>query len=184
MDILSMLSSITGGMEKFGEAGQYAALSTALKAQAGLYDISAQETIVAGDQEANKIRIAGDKIVARQKSYFAKAGVKFIGSPASVYAETERNVQLDVVNTKLNYAERANALGFQGLQQRIAAGQAKTRAWQRATQGLLQIAGGMAMSTGGKDMGGGGVSDKGNVYGSNTPKGVRDMGTYSRLPRR
>jgi len=32
------------------------------------------------------------------------------------------------------------------------------------------------------NMGGGGVSQYGNVYGSNTPSGVTDAGTYSRLP--
>lgn len=32
------------------------------------------------------------------------------------------------------------------------------------------------------NMGGGGTSQYGNVYGSGTPAGVQDMGTYSRLP--
>lgn len=183
MDTLTSLSNITGGLGDFAEAGKLASLATAYKAQAGLLDVAAQGEIAAGDLSAQQIKIQGDKIVARMKSAYAKAGVKFVGSPASVYAEQERNVQLSVVNEKLNAASRANEIGFQALQARIAAGNEKTQAWLKGTEGVLKV--GMAFaSSAPKDMGGGGTSQYGNEYGSNTPKGVYDKGTYSSLPRR
>jgi hypothetical protein len=154
MDTLTALSAFTGGLESFGEDGQLMAASSGYKQQANLLDMEAKGTIASGDLAANKVRIQGDKIVARQRSIFAKAGVKFTGSPASVWAETERNIQLDVVNTKLNAASKANAIGFQALQARIAAGNAKTAAWMKASQGLLQIGTSMAMAGGGTAKGG------------------------------
>jgi len=149
MDMLTTMSNITGGLSSFGEAGQLMAAASGYKQQANLLDMEAKGEIASGELAANKIRIQGDKIVARQRSIYAKAGVKFIGSPASVWAETERNIQLDVVNTKLNAAARANAIGFQALQARLAAGNAKTAAWMKASQGLLSIGTSMAMAGGG-----------------------------------
>lgn len=144
MDTLTSLSNITGGLSSFGEAAQMMQLASAYKSQAGLLDVSAKGEIAAGELSANQARIRGDKIVARVRSQFAKAGVKFTGSAADVWAEQERNVQLDVINIKLNAASRANAIGFQALQARIAAGNAKTAAWAKAGQGILKIGSGFA----------------------------------------
>ena len=152
MDTLTGLSQITGGMSSFGEAAQLAASATGYKAQAGLLDVSAKSVIASGDLAANNIRIQGDKTVARIRSQYAKSGVKFVGSPASVWAEAEKNVQLDVVNTKLNATAKANAIGFEALQMRMAAGNAKTAAWLKASQGLLNIGTGMAMQGAGTEM--------------------------------
>jgi hypothetical protein len=148
MDALTSMSSFTSGLESFGESGQLMAAASGYKSQAKLLDVSAKGVLVAGDQAAQKYRVAGDKFLARQRSMYAKAGVKFIGSPASVWAETEKNIQLDVVNTKLNYAAKANEIGFQSLQARMAAGNAKTAAWGKASQGLLKIGTSFAMNAG------------------------------------
>lgn len=185
MDTLTSLSNITGGMQSFGEAGQLMAAASGYKYNANLLDVSAKGEIVAGDLAAKRVAVQGEKAVSRMRSIYAKAGVKLTGTPAAMWAESEKNAQLDIVNTKLNAAARANAYGFQALQNRIAAGNAKTAAWAKASQGLLQIGTAFATSgSSGRDMGGGGVSQFGNIYGENTPSGVQDMGTYSRLPRR
>lgn len=146
MDTLTTLSSITGGLESFGEAGQLMAAASGYKAQAGLFDMSAEGAIASGNLQATQVRQAGDKFIARQRAMYSKAGVKFTGSPASVWAETEKKIQMDVVNTKLNAASKANALGFEALNARIASGNAKTAAWGKATQGIIKI--GTSMATG------------------------------------
>jgi hypothetical protein len=146
VDTLTALSSFTEGISDFGEAGQLMATASGYKTQAGLLDVPIKATLVAGDQQANQYRIQGDKFIARQRAMYAKAGVRFTGSPAAVWAETEKNIQMDVVNTKLNAAARANAIGFSALQSRIAAGNARTAAWGKASQGLLKIGTSLAMS--------------------------------------
>jgi hypothetical protein len=176
MDTLTALSTITGGIESFGEAGQLMAAASGYKAQAGLLDVSAKGALAGGDLQASQVRQAGDKFIARQRAMYAKAGVKFTGSPASVWAETEKKIQLDVVNTKLNAAARANEIGFEALQMRMAAGNARTAAWSKASQGLLKIGTAMAMQGGsgqGMSIRGGGemqtVTTRGNtVYNSTT----------------
>lgn len=166
MDTLSLLSNITGGMDSFGEAGQMMALASAHKSQAGLYDVAAKGEIAAGDLEARRVAILGEKAVSRQRAMYAKAGVNFTGSPAAMWAESEKNVQLNILNTRLNAAAKANQYGFAALQERIAAGNARTAAWGKAAQGVLKIGTSMALAggTGGKAgvninaAGGGGAS--------------------------
>ena len=148
MDTLTALSSITGGLESFGEAGQLMSAASGYKQQANLFDMSAKGALAGGELQAGQVREAGDKFIARQRAMYAKAGVKFTGSPASVWAETEKKIQLDVVNTKLNAAARANALGFEALNARIAAGNARTAAWGKATQGIIKIGTSLAMQGG------------------------------------
>jgi hypothetical protein len=120
--------------------------------------MSAKGALAGGELQAGQVREAGDKFIARQRAMYAKAGVKFTGSPASVWAETEKKIQLDVVNTKLNAAARANALGFEALNARIAAGNARTAAWGKATQGIIKIGTSLAMQGGSTPVGKGGIN--------------------------
>ena len=108
-------------MESFGEAGQLMAAASGYKSQAGLLDVSAKGEIAAGELASKRVAVQGEKYVSRLRSMYAKAGVKFTGTPASVWAESERNAQLDIVNTKLNAAARANEYGWQAVQARMAA---------------------------------------------------------------
>ena len=147
MDTLTILSNITGGMESFGEAGQLMAAASGYKANASLLDVSAQGEIAAGELASKRVAVQGEKYVSRLRSMYAKAGVKLTGTPAAVWAESERNAQLDIVNTKLNAAARANEYGWQAVQARMAAGNARTAAIAKAGQGVLNIATSMAMSS-------------------------------------
>lgn len=153
MDSLTLLSNITGGLQSFGEAGQLMAASSGYKANAGLLDVSAKGEIAAGELASRRVAVQGEKYVSRLRSMYAKAGVKLTGTPAAVWAESERNAQLDIVNTKLNAAARANAYGFEALQNRLAAGRARTAAWAKAGEGVLKIGTAMAMSGGGTAQG-------------------------------
>ena len=184
MDNLSALSSITGSMDDFGAAAQSIGAANAYEGQASALNMDAKSVLGQGDRDAEQVDINGTKVLARMRSMYSKAGVKFTGSPALVWAESEKNVRLDVLNTKLNAAMKANALGFQALQAKIMAGNMRTQAVAQAGSGILKIVSGVGMSSAKPNMGGGGVSQNGNVYGSNTPNGVRDMGTYSSLPSR
>jgi hypothetical protein len=139
MDALTSLSNFTGGMESFGEAGQLMAAASGYKQNARLLELSGKGELAAGELAARRVAVQGEKYVSRQRSMYAKAGVKFTGSPAAMWAESERNAQLDIVNTKLNAAARANAYGFGALQARMAAGRARTAAWAKGSQGLLKI---------------------------------------------
>jgi hypothetical protein len=148
MDMLTSLSAITGGLDSFGEAGQLMAAASGYKQQGQLLEVSAKGALAGGELQAGQVRQSGDKFIARQRAMYAKAGVKFTGSPASVWAETEKNIQLDVVNTKLNAAARANAIGFEALQMRNQARFAKSQAWAKASQGLIKIGTSFAMQAG------------------------------------
>jgi hypothetical protein len=149
MDPLTLISSLTGGLQDFGEAGQLFSSASGYEGNAKILDVAAKGQIVSGDQQAQIIRQQGDKFIARQRAMYAKAGVRFTGSPASVWAETEKNIQMDVINTKLNAAAKANDIGFQALQQRMAAGNARTAAVAQIGQGVLKIGTSLALSSGG-----------------------------------
>jgi hypothetical protein len=178
---LQMLSSVTQGLSSFGEAMSYRGAASGMDMNASLLDMQAKGVIASGDFTARRMTEQGSRFVSRQRMTYAKAGVTLEGSPLEVLMASERNISLDIMMTKLNAAGKANEIGFQALQQRMAAGQARTRAVQKMGEGLLKIGTSMAMNSGGGDMGGGGWSSKGNYYGSNTPSGVRDMGNYSSI---
>jgi hypothetical protein len=162
MDILGGMSSVLGGMDSFAEAGQLATSAAGMKANAGILDVEARGELAAGKLQGEAYRREADKFIGRQRAMYAKAGVRFTGSPASVWAETERNIQLDMLNISLNATARANAIGFEALQMRIAAGRARTAAVAKAGEGLVKIVGSMAMQSGGSGStgikGGGGVT--------------------------
>jgi D-arabinose 1-dehydrogenase-like Zn-dependent alcohol dehydrogenase len=170
MDILTTLSSLTGGMSSFGEAMQYQGASTAYKQTAGLLDLQGKSVIASGDRQAEQLQIQGDKFLGRQRALYGKAGVRFSGSPALVWAESKRNINMDVMMTKLNAANKANALGFEALNQRIAAGQARTRAVMKMGEGILKIATSAAMA-------GGSTTKIPSVSGDQVGTGTVDLAT-------
>lgn len=178
---LQMLASITKGLSSFGDAMQYSGAASGYKAQAGLLDLEARSVISSGNFQADRMREQGGRFIGSQRARYAKAGVRLEGSPIEALMASERNLSLDILMTRLNAANQANRIGFEALNARIAAGQAKTRMIQSIGSGILNMASSYAMSRGQTNMGGGGVSQFGNTYGANTPQGVRDMGTYSRL---
>jgi hypothetical protein len=173
MDTLTALSNITGGMQSFGEAGQLMAAASGYKQQGQLAEVSAAGEIAAGELASKRVAVQGEKYVSRLRSMYAKAGVKLTGTPAAVWAESERNAQLDIVNTKLNAAARANAYGFQSLQMKLAAGRARTAAWAKAGEGVLKIGTAMAMSQAGVS----GVNKAGSASGT-TSVTTRGNTTY------
>jgi hypothetical protein len=138
-DAAQMGSAMTAGMDALGQFSQYQGMATAGDLNASLLDITADGVIVSGDFQAKRLREQGNRFAATQIARYAKSGVTFEGSPAYALIATERNISLDVINTKLNAANKANQIGFQALQQRMAAGQARTRSIQALGQGVLKM---------------------------------------------
>ena len=148
---LQILSNVTGGLETFGEAAQYYGASVGFDQTAGLQDISAKGIIANAEFDARRQREQGSKVISTQRALYAKAGVNMSGSAAIVAADTEKNLRLDVLVTQMNAANRANAVGFEALNNRLKAGQARTNAIRKAGQGILDIGTNFAIhGTGGK----------------------------------
>lgn len=148
---LQILSNVTGGLDSFGEAAQYYGASVGFDQTAELQDISAKGIIANAEFDARRQREQGSKVISTQRALYAKAGVNMSGSAAIVAADTEKNLRLDVLVTQMNAANRANAVGFEALQNRIKAGQARTNAIRKVGQGILDIGTNFAIhGTGGK----------------------------------
>jgi hypothetical protein len=115
-------------------------------AQANLYNLSASahemdsKTIMAmGELNAQKMRYKADRFLSTQRAMYAKAGVRFEGSPADVWMDSERNASLDILTYRLNTAAESNRAGFQALYAKVAANQAKAKAWQQSSTGILKM---------------------------------------------
>jgi len=150
MDPLMITSMMTKGLDTIGEMVNLRGQAQALDLNAGLTDLTAQGVISSGDYSARRMAEQGKRFVATQRARYAASGVSLEGSPLNVIADTERNISLDIMATKLNAAAQANELGFKALQQRIAAGQLRTRSIQALSRGLLDIGGSVATSQYGK----------------------------------
>ncbi len=78
-------------------------------------------------------------MIARQQAIYAKSGVKFEGSPAMVFAQSAKNMAQDAILTMLSAAKQSSGIRFDALQQRMAAGRARTQSFQELGKGLLDI---------------------------------------------
>jgi hypothetical protein len=172
MDSLTALSSLTSGLSAFGDAASLYGQANALDLNAGILDIKGKSEISAAEYTARRQREQGDQFMGRIIASYSKAGVKFTGSPALVWAESERNIRMDILTTQLNAANKANAIGFEALNQRIAAGQARTNAIRTIGQGILNMGTNFAMA------GGGGKTGGTNIGAGTTSNGVKVPGRY------
>lgn len=167
MDTLTGLSALTSGLSAFGDGMQYFGQADALDNNAENLDIQAQSVISSAAYVARRQREQGDQFMGRMIASYSKAGVKFTGSPALVWAESERNIRMDILSTQLNAATKANAIGFEALNQRIAAGQARTNAVRTIGQGILNMGTNLAMA------GGGGKTGGTNIGAGTTSQGIK-----------
>jgi len=140
---LGAINSLMKGMSSFGEAQQYSGQATALDYQADMLGLQSEQLLVSSDYVAKRMEAQGKKVSGSQIAAYAKSGVTFSGSPLLVYAESEKNIRLDILTSRLNYVKEANRLGFEGLQSKIAAGQSRTRSIQKYGEGVLNIGTGL-----------------------------------------
>jgi hypothetical protein len=157
-----------------------------LEIQADAIDI--KRNISIGQQT----RFAGET-AAKTRASIAKSGQSVGGSALAVMLSTQKQLAIDKAisdydfTTEKNYtlaeasavrrssSARAGAMRRQGRA-------AETRGYVSAFSTMLKGASSYAQYSGmGRDMGGGGISQYGNVYGKGTPRGTFDTGTYSKF---
>lgn len=139
IDPLTATSVLLKGLEAFGSFTELRGSASANDLNASLAQGQADSVIEQGEFSARRQEEAGTKIIGSQLAAYAKAGVKFEGSPMDVYLESARNIRRDIIMTRLNAANSANSLQFEALQRKIAAGQARTRSIQALGKGLLDV---------------------------------------------
>jgi hypothetical protein len=136
-----MMTMFNQGQNAAGDYMNYMGQANDLEINAGLNDVNAKSAIENGDYVAKRLEEKGRMFIGSVRGGYAKAGVRLEGSPLETLAYSERNIRMDIVMTRLNAAQTANQYGFQALQQRIAAGNAKTAAIAAAGRGLTSMVG-------------------------------------------
>lgn len=139
MNPLALASIFNSGLDSLGEFMQYTNQAKALDSNAELLDVAGKQAVVDADFEAKRIERYGESFLSTQKAVYAKSGVELSGSPLLVMADTEKNIHLDALITRLNGARRSNDIGFEALQQRLAAGNARTDRFMALSRGILNV---------------------------------------------
>ena len=131
--------ALSKAMGKFGEGAQWGGMATSLDADAAMLGIASDSLLVESEYITKRMEEQGKKVSGAQMAAYGKSGVTFEGSPMLVYAESERNIRLDILTTRLNYVKEANNLGFKALNKKIAAGQARTRQVKAYGDGVVSM---------------------------------------------
>jgi len=113
------------------------------QAQAAEYNAAvarqqAEAARVAGELEAERIRIAGEKLTGQQKAMYAKSGVTFAGSPMEVMIDSATQNEMDALMTEYNYAIQASQAESEAALAEWRAKTAVTSSYMRAGTTLLQ----------------------------------------------
>lgn len=146
---LGLINGMNQGMSSFGEAMQYQGMATANDLNASLLELDAKMVMADSEFTAKRMEEKGEGFMGKQAAMFAKSGVTMDGSVMHVAMNSEKNIRMDILTMKYNAVRKANALGFQALNAKIQAGQARTRAVMKMGQGVLKMASSAAMASGG-----------------------------------
>lgn len=157
------------------------AMATAEKANANLADLYASQVRQSGAYEESKIARQKAQTTSTQKARYAKSGVLLTeGSPIEVMADTAAQYEMDIQATRYNTEIDARRYEYESKYRRQMATRYKQLGYTKAAGTVLLSAG---TAFGGMNFGGGTPAVPGQGgYGLNTPSGVRDMGTWSKLP--
>jgi len=148
LDLEELARSFLGASGDFGETLQFLGASNASDLNSGLYDVEAKGRSADSEYTAKRMEERGDSFIGTQMSMYAKAGVTFDGSPIKVMQQTEKNIRMDIMTTRYNAVKEANLLGYKSLQEKLAAGRARTRAVQSFGKGVLNMASSYALAKG------------------------------------
>lgn len=88
------------GMSAYGQHKAGKAANKMSKYNAELAMRNAEAVEEAASEEATRLRQKGERIKARQRALFAKAGVGLEGTPFGLMVETAENIESDVWNIK------------------------------------------------------------------------------------
>lgn len=151
MDALSIANLGLGLADLYGnyKAGQAAA--SGLEASAEVSEVQAQVVLANAEYAVRRAEENGRRDMGTYTARFAKAGVRFEGTPAISLADTERSIRLDVLATRLNAANKANEYGFAAMNARVGASIQRMASANAVSQGLLKLGGKFLMSQAGEE---------------------------------
>jgi hypothetical protein len=139
---------VTGGISAFSQiqAGKEAeALGKSQNAISAYNEIldkqAAQEKLDVAGAEEGKFRTAGEKLKARQRVAFAKAGVEPVGTPMDVLEETAIQLETDALTIRRGGQVGARDLTASAQLQRVAGRSAIIRGRQRRRAGQIGAVG-------------------------------------------
>ena len=113
------LMAISAGVSVAGQLAQGQAQKQAKDAQALEYDIQAEQAKVDAEQEAKRIRAAGEKTAGAARAALAGAGINVdMGSAVNINEDIYRNSESDAFNTLLTGSNRAASYGRSASQAR------------------------------------------------------------------
>lgn len=105
------MAAVGGGMQAFGQYKAGRAEAEALKMSEALALQEAAEIERASRYETERRLEMGEKVIARQRALYAKAGVAVEGTPMEVLASTAEEIQRDVdVARRAGYMQKARKL--------------------------------------------------------------------------
>lgn len=111
--------AISAGVSVAGQLAQGQAQKQAKDAQALEYDIQAAQAKVDAEQEAKRIRAAGEKTAGAARAALAGAGINVdMGSAVNINEDIYRNSESDAFNTLLTGSNRAASYGRSASQAR------------------------------------------------------------------
>ncbi len=139
---------VTGGVSAFSQlqAGKQAEALGKSQAAISAYNAildkqEAQERLDVAGVEETKFRAAGEKLKARQRVAFAKAGITTEGTPMDVLEETAIQLETDALTIRRGGQVGARALTASAQLQRVAGRSAIIRGRQRRRAGQIGAAG-------------------------------------------
>ena len=172
MTAVQAISQIGQGKVAKAEANYNATL---VEGEANM--IGAQQEIEYGQYERLKGRTLSQSVNA-----VAGQGVGLGGSAMAVMLKTQKEIGIDQAIGQFNLEQQKQYKLNEAGQIRRYGAQAARTGYTNAFSTLLTGVSNYGMYKGwGQDMGGGGISNKGNIYGSGTPKGTIDTGSWSKF---
>jgi len=150
VDLQQLVEAFGQSSSDFGKAAQWYGMSVGHDINAGLLELDAEWVLIDAEYQAKRLSEKGDKVVGSQVAKYAKAGVTFEGSPMKVRLETEKNIRMDIMTTRYNAVRKATAIGWQAVNEKMAAGRARTRMVQSIGTGILNMPGSYAKMSGGE----------------------------------
>lgn len=113
--------AISAGLSVAGQLQQGQAAKQAKDAQAHEYDIQAEQAKVEAEQEAKRIRAAGEKTAGAARAALAGSGINVdSGSAVNINEDIYRNSESDAHSVLLTGSNRASSYGRSASQARSA----------------------------------------------------------------
>ena len=138
-ELTNILTAMNAGSGDMLKGMGFFNMASGMESNANLMDLDAKSELADSEFVAKRMVEQGDTFLGTQVARYAKAGVTFDGSPMKVALKSMKNIRMDIMTMKYNSVKKANAIGYKALQQRMAAGRARTRGVQSMGKGVLNM---------------------------------------------